>query len=61
MICDATSIEKYIDKSPNIFFTYGPEIILRNNTLRIISGPYVKKIFGDLSIYFSIEVASHIN
>ena len=50
MICDATSIEKYIDKSPNIFFTYGPEIILRNNTTDIINNFFKQKNFTERKI-----------
>ena len=50
MICDATSIEKYIDKSPNIFFTYGPEIILRNNTTDTINNFFKEKNFTERKI-----------
>ena len=32
MICNATSIKKYLDKSPKIFFLYGSEIVLINDS-----------------------------
>jgi DNA polymerase III delta subunit len=50
LICDATSIEKYIDKSPNIFFTYGPEIILRNNSTDTINNFFKEKDFTEKKI-----------
>ncbi len=50
MICDSTSIEKYIDKSQNIFFTYGPEIILRNNSIDYINNFFKKKDFTEKKI-----------
>lgn len=31
MKCDSTVLEKYLDKSRNIFFIYGSEVVLRNN------------------------------
>ena len=50
MICDSTSIEKYIDKSQNVFFTYGPEIILRNNSIDYINNFFKKKDFTEKKI-----------
>ena len=50
MICDSTSIEKYIDKSQNIFFTYGPEIILRNNSIDYINNFFKEKDFTEKKI-----------
>ena len=50
MICDSTSIEKYIDKSQNIFFTYGPEIILRNNSIDYINNFFKRKDFTEKKI-----------
>ena len=32
MICEATALNKYIEKSPNIFFIFGSEIVLKNQT-----------------------------
>ena len=37
MICDAASLKKYIDKSPKIFFVFGPEIILKNNSVDLLN------------------------
>ena len=50
MICDSTSIEKYIDKSQNVFFTYGPEIILRNNSIDYINNFFKEKDFTEKKI-----------
>ena len=50
MICDSTSIEKYIDKSQNVFFTYGPEIILRNNSIDYINSFFKEKDFTEKKI-----------
>ena len=50
MICDSTSIEKYIDKSQNVFFTYGPEIILRNNSIDYINNFFKRKDFTEKKI-----------
>ena len=50
MICDSTSIEKYIDKSQNVFFTYGPEIILRNNSIDYINNFFKKRDFTEKKI-----------
>jgi len=50
LICDSTSIEKYIDKSQNVFFTYGPEIILRNNSIDYINNFFKKKDFTEKKI-----------
>ncbi len=36
MKCEALSIKKYLDKSPNIFFIYGSEVILKNNSKDIL-------------------------
>ena len=32
MICEATALNKYIEKSSNIFFIFGSEIVLKNQT-----------------------------
>ena len=50
MICDSTSIEKYLDKSQNVFFTYGPEIILRNNSIDYINNFFKEKDFTEKKI-----------
>lgn len=36
MKCEALAITKYLSKSPNIFFIYGSEIVLRNNSKDIL-------------------------
>ena len=33
MICESTSLTKYLDKSSNIFFLFGSEIVLKNNSV----------------------------
>ena len=33
MICESTSLNKYINKSSNIFFVFGSEIVLKNNSV----------------------------
>ena len=33
MICESTSLNKYITKSSNIFFVFGSEIVLKNNSV----------------------------
>ena len=43
MICEATSLVKYINKSSNIFFVFGSEVILRNNSVDDIN-----KCFKDM-------------
>ena len=32
MKCESLALNKYLDKSPNNFFLYGPEIVLKNNS-----------------------------
>ena len=32
MKCESLALNKYLDKSPNVFFLYGSEIVLRNNS-----------------------------
>jgi DNA polymerase-3 subunit delta len=34
--CESLALNKYLDKSPNIFFLYGPEFVLRNNSKDIL-------------------------
>ena len=36
MKCESLALNKYLDKSPNIFFLYGPEVVLRNNSKYIL-------------------------
>ena len=37
MICEYTSLTKYLDKSSNIFFLFGSEIILKNDSVNKIN------------------------
>ena len=36
MKCESLALNKYLDKSTNIFFLYGPEVVLRNNSKDIL-------------------------
>ena len=36
MKCESIALNKYLDKSPNIFFLYGSEVVLRNNSKDIL-------------------------
>mgnify|MGYP001405222343 CR=1 FL=1 len=50
MICDATSLTKYIEKSPNIFFVFGSEIILRNDSTDFINEHFKSNGFSEKKI-----------
>ncbi len=52
MICDAGSLKKYIDKSPQIFFVFGPEIVLKNNSSDLIKQFYKEKGFAERKTIF---------
>ena len=52
MICEATSLKKYIDKSPRLFFMYGPEIILKNDSIDQINEFYKKHGFTEKKAIF---------
>lgn len=52
MICEATSLKKYIDKSPRLFFVYGPEIILKNDSIDHINKFYKKHGFTEKKAIF---------
>ena len=47
MICNATSIKKYLDKSPKIYFLYGSEIVLINDSADQINDFFVSKDFSE--------------
>ena len=47
MICNATSIKKYLDKSPKIFFLFGSEIVLINDSADQINNFFVSKGFSE--------------
>ena len=36
MKCESLALNKYLDKSQNIFFLYGSEVVLRNNSKNIL-------------------------
>ena len=52
MICEATSLSKYIDKSPRLFFIFGPEIILKNTSIDQINEFYKKNGFTEKKAIF---------
>ena len=52
MICDAGSLKKYIDKSPQIFFVFGPEIVLKNNSSDLIKQFYEERGFTERKTVF---------
>ncbi len=47
MICNATSINKYLEKSPKIFLIYGTEIVLINESSSQINEFFMKKDFSE--------------
>ena len=50
MICESTSLSKYINKSSNIFFVFGPEIVLKNNSVDLINQFLKEKSFNEKKI-----------
>ena len=52
MICDATSLKKYIEKSPRFFFIFGPEIVLKNHSIGLINKFYKKNGFSEKRFVF---------
>ena len=52
MICDASSLNKYIDKSHKIFFVFGSEILLRNNSIDQINKFHFEKGFTEKKTLF---------
>ena len=50
MKCEASSINKYLDKNLNIFFIYGSEIILKNNSKDLIKRKLLSKGFDEKKI-----------
>jgi len=50
LICEATALNKYIEKSPNIFFIFGSEIVLRNHTRDQINEFFKKDGFTEKKI-----------
>ena len=50
MICESTSLNKYIEKSSNIFFVFGSEIVLKNNAVDQISSFLKQQNFTEKKI-----------
>ncbi len=50
MICESTSLKKYLDKSSNIFFLFGSEIILKNDSVNQINSFLKEKDFTEKKI-----------
>ena len=50
MICESTSLSKYLDKSSNIFFLFGSEIVLKNNSVDQINSFLKEKGFTEKKI-----------
>jgi hypothetical protein len=43
LICEAAALKKYIDKSNKIFFIFGSEIVLKNNSVDIVNEHFQEK------------------
>jgi len=52
LICEATSLTKYIDKSPRLFFIFGSEVILKNTSIDQINEFYKKNGFTEKKAIF---------
>ena len=50
MICESTSLTKYLDKSSNIFFLFGSEIILKNDSVNQINSFLEERGFTEKKI-----------
>ena len=58
MICESTSLTKYLDKSSNIFFLFGSEIILKNNSADQINSFLKEKGFTEKKIISENEYSN---
>ena len=47
MKCESLSLGKYLEKSQNIFFIYGSEVVLRNDSKDLIKEYLSKKGFNE--------------
>ena len=47
MKCESLSLGKYLEKSQNIFFIFGSEVILRNNSKDLIKEYLSQKGFSE--------------
>ena len=52
MICEATALKKYIDKSNKIFFIFGSEIVLKNNSADLVNEYYQEKGYTERKTIF---------
>ena len=52
MICEATSLKKYIEKSPSFFFLFGPEIVLKNYSVDLINRFYKQSGYSEKRFIF---------
>ena len=50
MICESASLNKYIEKSSNIFFVFGSEIVLKNNAVDQINSFLKQQNFTEKKI-----------
>ena len=58
MICESTSLTKYLDKSSNIFFLFGSEIVLKNNSVDQINSFLKEKGFTEKKIISENEYSN---
>jgi len=66
LICNSTALNKYIDKSPQVFFIFGSEIILKNNASKFINNIFAERGFTEKKVvtssdYQNIEQIIHEN
>ena len=52
MICEATALKKYIDKSNKIFFIFGSEIVLKNNSADLLNEYFQDKGYTERKTIF---------
>ena len=58
MICEYTSLTKYLDKSSNIFFLFGSEIILKNDSVNKINSFLEERGFTEKKIISEIDYSN---
>ena len=61
MICESTSLNKYISKSSNIFFVFGSEIVLKNNSVDQINSFLKEQNFTEKKIITEVASGGHLN
>ena len=52
MICEAAALKKYIDKSNKIFFIFGSEIVLKNNSVDLVNEYFQEKGYTERETIF---------